>query len=180
LKLKLQLQTETTESKSSDSLFVQMRCIENNEKQNDGDQQTQQREYENSFQTIRWSAKPNGRMDSFMSLYRSLVRSTMKLNLQQQPKVQAKISDGPTFDFPVFVMNLPHRHDRRRNMEGLLRSLGFSHVIFPYVTLASAIDVASLVECGFVQKKAVDAILSRSDKGPRALPAYLANALDQV
>jgi hypothetical protein len=132
------------------------------------------------LQSIGWSTSPDSWISSYTSLYRSLVRSTMQLNLQDERPQISNDRPGPTFDFPVFVMNLPRRHDRRRNLEVLLRSLGFSQIIFPNVTLASEIDVAALVENGFVQQKAVDAILAGRDKGPSALPAYLANALDQV
>ncbi len=77
-------------------------------------------------------------------------------------------------------MNLPHRNDRRRSTVGLLHTLGFTHVMFPNVTLASDIDPDALVENQFVRPEAIDAILAREDKGPGALRAYLANALDQV
>ncbi len=102
----------------------------------------------------------------------------MKLNLPPQP--EAPPMNQQSFDFPVFVMNLPHRNDRRQSTEDLLHTLGFTHVNFPEVTLASAIDPDALVEDMSVSREAIDAILSRKDKGPGALRAYLANALDQV
>jgi hypothetical protein len=173
--LNLQLQSET-ETELSNDLFVQMRCTDRHLAKPDVDPISLN---EASSPTINWSVNPDGWTSSYLSLYHSLVRSAMKLNLPPQPNEQAPLVNQ-TFDFPVFVMNLPHRNDRRRGTESLLQTLGFTYVIFPKVTLASDIDPDALVQDKFVSREAINAILARKDKGPGSLRAYLANALDQV
>jgi hypothetical protein len=172
--LNLQLQSEN-ETYTSNNLFVEIRCTERHTKP-EVDLNSLN---ETRLPTINWSVNPDGWISSYLSLYHSLVRSAMKLNLPPQLNEQAP-PVNQSFDFPVFVMNLPHRNDRRRSTEGLLHTLGFTHVIFPNVTLASDIDPDALVENQFMKPEAIDAILDRKDKGPGALRAYLANALDQV
>uniref|UniRef100_A0A7S0M6B3 Uncharacterized protein n=1 Tax=Cryptomonas curvata TaxID=233186 RepID=A0A7S0M6B3_9CRYP len=167
--LNLQLQSENETNQSND-LFVQMSCTVSNPTNSNGTHSP----------TIHWSINPDRWISFYLSSYHSIVRSAMKLNLPPQSDGQILSVNQQRFDFPVFVMNLPHRNDRRRSTEGLLSTLGFTNVIFPNVTLASAIDPDALVQDKFVSRKAIDAILARKDKGPGALRAYLANALDQV
>jgi hypothetical protein len=174
--LHLHLQSKN-ETNPSNNLFLQMRCTEKHKLEIDPASLNESRS-----PTMDWLVDPDRWITSYLSLYHSIVRSTMKLNLSPQPDGQTPqiAANQQTFDFPVFVMNLPHRSDRRRSTEDLLRTLGFEHVIFPNVTLASAIDPGALVQDHFVSPEAINSILSRSDKGPGALHAYLANALDQV
>lgn len=58
------------------------------------------------------------------------------------------------FDFPVFVMNLPHRADRRRHTRRLLRNLGFSNVSFPAATRADDLDLSALIRAKTVSAQA--------------------------
>jgi hypothetical protein len=80
--------------------------------------------------------------------------------------------------FPVFVMNVKHRTDKRRHMEALLRDLGFSNVSFPSTTLADDLDVASLISAGAVSEHAIQNIVGRHSAG--ALRPYIAIAVDRV
>ena len=41
----------------------------------------------------------------------------------------------PIFDFPVYVLNLPWRQDRRRHSASLLLRVGFSNFSFLVVTI---------------------------------------------
>jgi hypothetical protein len=82
------------------------------------------------------------------------------------------------FDFPVFVMNLHHRRDKRLHMERLLCDLGFSNVSFPTTTHADDLDIASLILAGVVAVEAVHGIIDRH--GARALRPYIANAVDRI
>lgn len=173
--LNLQLKSEN-ETNTSNNLFVEIKCTEGHAAEDEAEPSSLN---EARSPTINWSVYPGGWISSYLSVYHSIVRSAMKLNLPSQPDEQ-KLPVNQTFDFPVFVMNLPHRSDRRRSIEGLLQTLGFTHVIFPKITLASDIDLDALVQNQFVHIEAIDAILARKDKGPGALRAYLANALDQV
>jgi hypothetical protein len=178
-RLRLQLESKN-ETNPSNHIFVQMECMEDALESNS---RFLLPENETGSPSIVWSANPSGWISSYLSLYHSLVRSAMMLNLPPPPGGQpppSASSEPPNFDLPVFVMNLPHRRDRRRSTEALLHSMGFARVVFPNATLASAIDPDALVALGRVRRAAIDAILARKDKGPPALRSYLANALDQV
>jgi hypothetical protein len=82
------------------------------------------------------------------------------------------------FDFPVFVMNLQHRTDKRRHTEKLLCDLGFSNVSFPPTTRADDVDIAALVQAGVVSARAIPRIIG--EHGPGALRPYVATAVDRV
>jgi hypothetical protein len=174
----LQLQSKN-ETIFSNEIVVQLLCTEKHRDNLMPRHPTSSPETDTSSSSIVWSVDPEGWISSYLSLYHSLVRSAMRLNLPQghHPRVS---TSPPAFDFPVFVMNLPHRRDKRRSTEALLRALGFARAAFPDATPAAAVDPDALVARGLVRRAAVDAILARRDKGPRALRAYLANALDQV
>ena len=166
----------------SNSVSMHMRCTEGDPDEVVGvDRPTLPPESKTSSPSIIWSANPDAWMTSHLSIYHSAVRSAMRLNLPQPPPPPPGAPPTPPpFDFPVFVMNLAHRADKRRSTAALLRSLGFARAVFPDATPASSIDPDALVERGLVRRAAVDAILARKDKGPPALRPYLANALDQV
>jgi len=177
-RLHLQLQSKT-ETITSNNIFMQVRCTESNF---DNPSMDPASLVETIPPNHEWIVDPDRWTSSYLSFYHSLVRSTMNLNLSPQPEGQApQISaDQPPFDFPIFVMNLPYRSDRRRSTQALLRALGFDNVVFPNVTLASAIDPDALIRDRAVSPEAIHAITTREDLGPGALHAYLANALDQV
>ena len=178
--LRLQLESNN-ETNPSNRIFVQMDCTEEHPDTLEINRPILSPENETSSPSTVWSANPGGWISSYLSLYHSLARSAMMLNLPLPPGGQPpQPAHPPRFEFPVFVMNLPHRRDRRRSTEALLRSMGFARAIFPNATPASAIDPDALVAQGRVRRTAVDAILARKDKGTPALRAYLANALDQV
>ncbi|EKX37960.1 hypothetical protein GUITHDRAFT_144640 [Guillardia theta CCMP2712] len=81
-------------------------------------------------------------------------------------------------DWPIFVMNLPHRHDRRSHMESLLRSAGFSNFFMFSNTPAQDIDISQLLRERKITKETIDDISSKFGGG--AVRAYIANTLDQV
>jgi hypothetical protein len=82
------------------------------------------------------------------------------------------------FDFPVFVMNLQDRPDKRRHMERLLCDLGFSNVSFPTTTHADDLDIASLIQTGTLSAQAIPAIIGRHGVG--ALRPYISTAVNRV
>jgi hypothetical protein len=69
------------------------------------------------------------------------------------------------FDFPVLVMNLRHRTDKRLHMERLLCELGFTNVSFPATTRADDLDIASLILAQAVSTQAVPSIVGKHGMG---------------
>jgi hypothetical protein len=82
------------------------------------------------------------------------------------------------FDFPVFVLNLAHREDRKTHMQRMLMSIGFSNISFLNSTPAEQIDVDSLLSNGVIFQSAAIAISKFS--GPAAVGPYIAHALDRI
>jgi hypothetical protein len=82
------------------------------------------------------------------------------------------------FDFPVFVMNLQHRTDKRMHMKKLLCELGFSNVAFPTTTHADDLDISSLILSEAVSAQAITGIIG--PHGVAALRPYVANTIDRV
>eukprot|EP00961_Rhodomonas_salina_P016482 221857-Rhodomonas_salina.1 len=75
-------------------------------------------------------------------MYGEAVRATSRLNRDALDSCsdwdETLQPDNNNFDFPVFVMNLPSRGDRKQHTQCLLRSLGFRNVSFPTSTLVAS------------------------------------------
>jgi hypothetical protein len=82
------------------------------------------------------------------------------------------------FDFPAYVMNLPHRRDRRRHSERLLRSLGFANLTFPRTTRASDLNLPALLKRGEISPQAI--LRTSEYSGAVSLRCYLALATDYI
>jgi hypothetical protein len=65
-------------------------------------------------------------------------------------------------------------------MKQFLPTLGFTNVSFPPVLLAKDLDIDALLDSGIVSSEAYMRILCSPEKGPRAVAAYLANALGHL
>jgi hypothetical protein len=85
----------------------------------------------------------------------------------------------PIFDFPVFVLNLPWRQDRRRHAASLLLRLGFSNFSFPTVTIKDKMDVGHLQTLGLVTEDFIQTLVNETYISHEAsAKAYLAHTLD--
>mmetsp|Transcript_8882 Transcript_8882/g.14038 ORF Transcript_8882/g.14038 Transcript_8882/m.14038 type:complete len:456 (-) Transcript_8882:862-2229(-) len=84
------------------------------------------------------------------------------------------------FDFPVAVMNLEHRKDRKVHSGRLLSSLAFRNVTFPKTLAARELDLESLVASGEVGTECAERISRDEGKGPASVAPYVAHALSQV
>ena len=80
-------------------------------------------------------------------------------------------------DFPVFVLSLERRPDRRDYILAALRRLGFTNVTLVPATPASDAAVAARVAAGDVAPAALAAV--RAHFGPAAVAPYVTNALDR-
>jgi hypothetical protein len=87
--LNLQLQSEN-ETDTSNNLFVEIRCTE----RHTVPEVEMNSLNETRSPTINWSVNPDGWISSYLSLYHSLVRSAMKLNLPPQLNEQAPLTTG--------------------------------------------------------------------------------------
>lgn len=91
-----------------------------------------------------WESQPERWRDWLIPSMRETTRLANHLDGDFDEETDPlKPSDGLlySFDFPVFVINLPSRPDRRAHTEELLASLGFSNVIFPPVRTAESLDI---------------------------------------
>eukprot|EP00960_Hanusia_phi_P002718 80396-Hanusia_phi.AAC.1 len=53
------------------------------------------------------------------------------------------------FEMKVFVLSLPGREEKRRQIEALLKAVGFADVNFPKLTLKEEIDIEALINSGW-------------------------------
>ena len=85
----------------------------------------------------------------------------------------------PIFDFPVCVLNLPWRQDRRRHSASLLLRMGFSNVSFPAVTIKDEMNVARPQKLGLVAEDSLQTLVNEKHISTEAsAKAYLAHTLD--
>ena len=85
----------------------------------------------------------------------------------------------PIFDFPVYVLNLPWRQDRRRHSASLLLRVGFSNFSFPVVTIKDEMDIGRLQKLGLVAEDSLQTLVNESHISTEAsAKAYLAHTLD--
>ena len=85
----------------------------------------------------------------------------------------------PVFDFPVYVLNLPWRQDRRGHSASLLLRMGFSNFSFPAVTIKDEMDVARLQKLGLVAEDSLQTLVNEKHISTEAsAKAYLAHTLD--
>ena len=73
-------------------------------------------------------------------------------NIERFTSTVSSISE---FTFPISFMNNPNRQDRRKHMEILLPSLGFTNSSFPPGIAAEDLDITSLVISGSIRPDAV-------------------------
>jgi hypothetical protein len=82
---------------------------------------------------------------------------------------------------PAFVLNNPTSTDRGKHIQILLRSIGIiSSVSFLPFTEAEDINITQLIQWKIIDQTAIDLMLNSSWIGPRALPKYIANAIDHM
>jgi hypothetical protein len=94
-----------------------------------------------SASTDPWFRDPERWRAPYLAAYQAIARSAMRLNTAPSPPhwqpLKSPVSpDGipgvgggiSSLDLPVYVVNLPHREDRRAHMEGLLSALGLPPV----------------------------------------------------
>jgi hypothetical protein len=82
------------------------------------------------------------------------------------------------FRFPVYVLNLRHRTDRRAHMERMLHSIGFSNLIFPNTTAAADLDIPEMLRQGRTTEAGLRRLRARL--GPAAVRPHLAHALQYL
>mmetsp|Transcript_17894 Transcript_17894/g.27670 ORF Transcript_17894/g.27670 Transcript_17894/m.27670 type:complete len:624 (+) Transcript_17894:263-2134(+) len=83
------------------------------------------------------------------------------------------------FSWPISVVNLPKRRDRRMYMEAMLPLLGFQNFEFPHTIHKDEYNLKQLVAQGLVANEAKQNIWNQdSSHGP--VLAYIANALGQL
>ena len=107
-----------------------------------------------SASTDPWFRDPERWRAPYLAAYQALARSAMRLNAAPSPPqplkspVRGPVSpDGipgvgggiRSLDLPVYVVNLPHREDRRAHMEGLLSDLGLPPVPPSYHTIPTEV-----------------------------------------
>jgi predicted anti-sigma-YlaC factor YlaD len=135
-------------------------------------------QYENEewvVQSERWKGW------GWTSLYESL-RTCARRQRYSDAGEDAVLHAGnadPIFDFPVYVLNLPWRQDRRRHAASLLLRLGFSNFSFPAVTIKDMMDVGHLQTLGLVKEDFIQTLVNESNISHEAsAKAYLAHTLD--
>jgi hypothetical protein len=115
------------------------------------------------------------------SLYESLrtcARRQRYSDAGEDAMLHAGTAD-PIFDFPVYVLNLPWRQDRRRHAASLLLRLGFSNFSFPAVTIKDKMDVGHLQTLGLVTEDFIQTLVNESHIiHESSAKAYLAHTLD--
>ena len=97
------------------------------------------------------------------------------LNQQSETEIEYSLeSHISPIDFPIFVMNLPHRRDRRNSAQQQLTAAGFVNLSFPLTThwKNATADVIS--------RWMAEGMVFRRDSHPSATTPYEANAVDQL
>eukprot|EP00961_Rhodomonas_salina_P080773 1086540-Rhodomonas_salina.1 len=114
--------------------------------------------------------------------YRKVIETTSVLNAEPVgEKSSSCAQEGchiSSFDFPLYVMNLPQRHDRKQHTERMLLQLSFSNVVFPNVTLSQDLNLSKALEEGLISET-FSANLEQQF-GERGARSYAANTLDQI
>lgn len=137
----------------------------------------------NTLRQNGWEPMQAGRWQEWtIPMYAEAVRVTSRFNRHGVDSCSDWHSEPPDgyFDFPVFVMNLRSRSDRRQHTQCLLRSLGFTNVSFPTSTLASELNVEHAVQEGLISETLIHNLSSTLDFGEKAALAYAANAIDMM
>ena len=127
-----------------------------------------------------WHTDNDRWRQTYLWNYANLARASMHLNYRRVRIEHFSEHSNilHQFDFPLFVINLQRRFDRKQHIEVLLRSIGFTDIRFPTTTPAHSIDINGLLSNDDITIDAVESIVKH--KGQGALHSYIAIALDHI
>jgi hypothetical protein len=89
------------------------------------------------------------------------------------------VEDRGRAKFPIFVVNLPARSDRRLHMREVLQEIG-AEGFFPPIRPFATLDLQLLVRMGHIAATVEEDIAEGNDGSAAPFGAYVANALDQI